>query len=145
MLDYRIETFLCVCRNLNYTRAAEELHITQPAVSQQIRMLEQEYETKLFKYEGRQLKMTPAGEYLYKTMQTMKIDEAQLKKQLAEIEDESPTLSFGVTRTIGEFVIAEPLSRWLKARPEWNFHVSCTNTRQLLEMLRSGDILFALV
>lgn len=37
MLDFRIHTFLCVCRHMNYTRAAAELHITQPAVSQHIR------------------------------------------------------------------------------------------------------------
>lgn len=40
MLDFRIHTFLCVCRHMNYTRAAAELHITQPAVSQHIRYLE---------------------------------------------------------------------------------------------------------
>lgn len=43
MLDFRIHTFLCVCRHMNYTRAAAELHITQPAVSQHIRYLEREY------------------------------------------------------------------------------------------------------
>lgn len=42
MLDFRIHTFLCVCRHMNYTRAAAELHITQPAVSQHIRYLERE-------------------------------------------------------------------------------------------------------
>lgn len=45
MLDFRIHTFLCVCRHMNYTRAAAELHITQPAVSQHIRYLEREYGT----------------------------------------------------------------------------------------------------
>ena len=45
MLDYRIHTFLKVCETLNYTLAAKELHITQPAVSQHIHYLEEEYET----------------------------------------------------------------------------------------------------
>ena len=40
MLDFRIETFLAACRHMNFTAAAEELHITQPAVSQHIRFLE---------------------------------------------------------------------------------------------------------
>lgn len=43
MLDYRIHTFLKVCETLNYTLAAKQLHITQPAVSQHIHYLEQEY------------------------------------------------------------------------------------------------------
>lgn len=55
MLDFRIHTFLCVCRHMNYTRAAAELHITQPAVSQHIRYLEREYGAKLFSYKGKHL------------------------------------------------------------------------------------------
>lgn len=47
MQDFRMETFLAVCRNLNYTKAAEELCITQPAVSQHIRHLEEYYGTRL--------------------------------------------------------------------------------------------------
>ena len=50
MLDFRIDTFLAVCRSMNFTRAAEELHITQPAVSQHIRHLEKRYGVKLFDY-----------------------------------------------------------------------------------------------
>lgn len=61
MLDFRIHTFLCVCRHMNYTRAAAELHITQPAVSQHIRYLEREYGTKLFSYKGKHLQLTQAG------------------------------------------------------------------------------------
>ena len=53
MLDFRIHTFLCVCRHMNYTRAAVELHITQPAVSQHIRYLEREYGAKLSIYTSR--------------------------------------------------------------------------------------------
>ncbi|MEE0081048.1 MAG: LysR family transcriptional regulator [Catenibacterium mitsuokai] len=55
MLDYRINTFLKVCETLNYTLAAKELHITQPAVSQHIHYLEEEYETTLFVYSNKQL------------------------------------------------------------------------------------------
>lgn len=48
MLDFRIETFLAACRHMNFTAAAEELHITQPAVSQHIRFLEKKYGAELF-------------------------------------------------------------------------------------------------
>lgn len=43
MLDFRMQTFLTVCEEMNYTKAAERLHITQPAVSQHIHYLEQHY------------------------------------------------------------------------------------------------------
>ena len=58
MLDFRIDTFLEVCRFMNYTRAAQELNLTQPAVSQHIRWLEEQYQAKLFCYENKQLSLT---------------------------------------------------------------------------------------
>ena len=64
MLDFRMETFLAVCRYMNFTRAAEKLNITQPAVSQHIRFLEKHYNTKLFRYEGKKLELTEKGRRL---------------------------------------------------------------------------------
>ena len=54
MLDFRIHTFLAVCQCLNFTKAAQMLNITQPAVSQHIRYLEEFYGVKLFDYQGKQ-------------------------------------------------------------------------------------------
>ena len=48
MQDFRMETFLTVCKYLNYTKAAQELNLTQPAVSQHIRYLENFYQVQLF-------------------------------------------------------------------------------------------------
>lgn len=53
MLDFRINTFLTVCEYMNFTKAAEILCITQPAVSQHIKYLETVYNSKLFEYEGK--------------------------------------------------------------------------------------------
>ena len=64
MLDFRINTFLTVCQTMNFTKAAEELHITQPTVSQHIHYLEDYYETSLFTYQNRQLALTWAGKTL---------------------------------------------------------------------------------
>lgn len=61
MLDFRVDTFLEVCRLMNYTRAAEQLNLTQPAVSQHIRWLEEQCGVKLFHYENKQLNLTAAG------------------------------------------------------------------------------------
>ena len=55
MLDFRIFTFLEVCKQMNFTKAAKKLNITQPAVSQHIRWLEKEYGIKLFEMEGKKL------------------------------------------------------------------------------------------
>ena len=56
MLDNKIITFLRVCDTMNYTRAAEELHITQPAVSHHIHCLEEEYGVRLFEFKNKKIK-----------------------------------------------------------------------------------------
>ena len=66
MLDYRTETFLTVCKTLNFTTAAKQLNITQPAVSQHIHFLEKQYNTTLFAYKNKELSLTPSGQILYK-------------------------------------------------------------------------------
>ena len=62
MLDYRLETFLVLAQVLNFTKTAEILHITQPAVSQHIKALESLYGVKLFHYEGKRLSLSVCGD-----------------------------------------------------------------------------------
>ena len=58
MLDFRMDTFLAVCRHMNYTKAAQELNLTQPGVSQHIHWLEEQYGVKLFQYANKRLSLT---------------------------------------------------------------------------------------
>ena len=71
MLDSKMDTFLTVARLGSYTLAAQELHITQPAVTQHIRKLEEHYGCRLVDFTGHQLRLTQAGELLcqYGTLQ----------------------------------------------------------------------------
>lgn len=110
MQDFRMETFLMVCRFLNYTNAAKALNITQPAVSQHIRFLEDHYKVKLFLYEGKKLRLTEAGAMLYNAATTMKHDEVILSEQLKT--SGRLKLIFGATLTIGDFVLPEKLIRF---------------------------------
>ena len=61
MLDFRVATFLCVCQTMNFTRAAEALSLSQPAVTQHIHALEAYYGVRLFHYEKRTLSLTREG------------------------------------------------------------------------------------
>lgn len=145
MLDFRIHTFLSVCRHMNFTKAAEELHITQPAVSQHIHYLESLYGTQLFLHEGKKVKLSAAGKLLLKTACTLKNDECFMMKQMHEAKPGQLPLKFGVTMTIGEFVLAAPLAAYLKRHPNTDVKIVFANTAELLENLRAGEIHFALV
>lgn len=95
MLDFRVKTFLTVCETMNFTRAADRLHVTQPAVSQHIRYLEKEYQVKLFSYQGKKLTLTAAGEKLRQAMRQMQSDERLLKAEIKQAD--LPPVRFGVT------------------------------------------------
>ena len=145
MLDFRVYTFLAVCEYMNYTRAAEALHITQPAVSQHIRYLENMYQVKLFLAEGKRIHLSPAGERLLHAAITLKNDEVFLRKQMLEGGGRGLSLRFGTTRTIGESVISAPLARYIHSHPEDRISVVINNTDELVHKLVSGEIQFALV
>lgn len=145
MLDFRVYTFLAVCEHMNYTKAAEALHITQPAVSQHIRYLETLYGVRLFASEGKKIHLSPAGERLYHAAVTLKNDEAYLRELLSCVPEQGPALKFGTTRTIGESVISTPLAAYIHRHPDADIRVSIGNTDELLHKLTSGEIQFAMV
>lgn len=145
MLDFRIYTFLEVCKYMNFTKAAESLHITQPAVSQHIRYIEDYYHTKLFTFQGRKPILTEAGNYLYHAVSTLSHDQIYLKEALASIEHNIPSLVFGVTLTIGEFIMPKYLAAYQKRHPGTALTMIVANTHELLKKISDGEIDFALV
>ena len=145
MLDFRTDTFLTVCQTMNFTAAAKQLNITQPAVSQHIHFLEEQYNTSLFIYRNKQLFLTHSGEILRKHLLTMKNDEKAIMEELKSNFTGIETLSIGVTMTIGEYAIVDKLANFLIQHPEINFHLHYGNTFQLLKLLDNGQISMAIV
>lgn len=145
MLDFRINTFLTVCETMNFTEAARQLHITQPAVSQHIHFLEKKYDTQLFLYHNKQLYLTPTGKILKKRLMTMKNDQLAISQEIKSIGHQMESLSLGVTMTIGEYVAASRIADFLKHHPDINLHIHYGNTSELLSLLDRGEINLALV
>ena len=145
MLDFRVDTFLAVCRCMSFTRAAAALHITQPAVSQHIRALEAQYGVRFFSFEGKKLTLTDAGRLFLRTATTMRHDAQHLRDALGSLSGGGRRLVFGATLTIGEYVMPAPLARLLAAEPNVSLRMIVANTAELLRGLDRGDIDFALV
>lgn len=139
MLDHRILTFLCVCRHLNYTKAAEELHLTQPAVSQHIRYLEQYYKVKLFRYHHKTLELTDQGRYLQELMETLRHDTKSIREEINLIQKRK-RLHLGATLSIGDYDLPDRLADFMRRRPEINWSVTVADTSALLAMLDAGTI-----
>ena len=145
MLDFRMDTFLAVCRCMNYTRAAELLNITQPAVSQHIRYLEGEYQTKLFVQKGKRIELTESGELLKQTVLRMQHDVLHLKKEIGKQEGRKRKLCFGATFTIGEHMVPARLPWLLAGYPGLSVEIRLGNTVELLEGLNRGELEFVIV
>lgn len=145
MLDFRTDTFLTVCKTMNFTAAARELHITQPAVSQHIHFLENEYRTTLFEYHNKQLSLTPAGEVLKRRLTSMKNDEKNIQLEIRSLSNRIESLSIGVTMTIGEYAIVDRLASFLLNHPHMNIHLHYGNTALLLGLLDAGEIDMAII
>ncbi|MDD3504606.1 MAG: LysR family transcriptional regulator, partial [Eubacteriales bacterium] len=114
MLDHRIETLLILSETLSYTKTAELLHITQPAVSQHIRYLEKLYSCKIFMRIGRKLTITPAGSRLIRAAQIMQANSRRVFAEMMSDDPARPLLRLGATKTIGNYVIARPLADFIK-------------------------------
>ena len=145
MLDFRIETFLEVCKDMNFTKAAQKLNLTQPAVSQHIRWLEENCGAKLFLYQGKKLMLTEAGELLKSSAATMKHDIACLKEKMQESAVKKRELKMGLTLTIADFDAGKSIASYLMQDEAVSMRISVGNTQELLKELEEGIIDFALV
>ena len=144
MLDYRLDTFLVLAQVLSYTRTAQQLHITQPAVTQHIKALESLYGVSLFHYEGKRLSLSASGLVLYEYAVAMKVSSDRVLADLA-LDSASVSLRFGTTLTIGEYVMPDILERLLVSKPALSLSMIVNNTHDLLESLVHGDIDFAVL
>ncbi len=138
-----MKTFLTVCETMNYREAAEKLFITQPAVSQQIRYLENYYGCRLFTYDGKKLLMTKEARILQRSAVSIEYQENRLAESLKKQSD-TLTLSIGVTKTIAEFVICEHVMQYLKD-PGNQLNLEVDNTDAIFRKLDAGKLDFAVI
>ncbi len=143
MLDFRLDTFLAVCKHLNYTRAANELGITQPAVSQHIKFLQELYCVDLFKHTGKKIELTKEGQYLCSVATTLKHDDIFLKQRL--LNKTKQKLSFGTTLTVGHFLLLDTLVKYVKNNQDISLSMYILNTQELLQKINTGEVDFAMI
>lgn len=143
MLDPRWNTFLVLCETMNYTRAAERLCLTQPAVTHHIHYLEDHYGCRLFSYEGKVLRLTEAGVKLREYTRSLAYNSRKVEESM--MAPKPLSLRIGASKTIGEFVVAPKVERFLRDYPEASFSLIVDNTQVLLRVLEAGKLDFVLV
>ncbi len=99
MLNQRLETLLCVAETLNFTKASEILNLTQPAVSQHIKALESEFNTRIFIRGEKALRITPEGEIIVKYAKRIRNLFSSIPSALKDYRDNARHIRIGVTQT----------------------------------------------
>ena len=102
-------------------------------------------ESGFFASSAKKLILTDAGRLLQRSLTALHNNEIYLKEQLSFINDKKQTLRFGATLTVGDFMIARPLSDFLAKHKGADISVTVANTKELLQKLDSGEIDFAIL
>lgn len=141
MLNFKLDTFLALCELRNYTKTAEHLHLTQPAVTQHIQYLEKYYNTKLFYYdEKKRLHLTEHGKLLHAYAQTVKADSEILRSRLACPVNSADDYKIGSLTGTGETLVPKMAARYLKKFPSKKISIYLGESDDLLIQLKNGRI-----
>ncbi|WP_338433357.1 LysR family transcriptional regulator [Clostridium tyrobutyricum] len=145
MIDIRLLTFITVVKTKSYTKSAEILNITQPAVSQHIRFLEDEYGVHLVKKYGRGFNLTEEGLILFKYAQEIEVLYKILEMKLKNKSGISKTYNVGASLTIGGYVLPCILAKYKRIYQNINILLQVNNTKEILEKLINREIDFGLI
>lgn len=141
MLDIKIYTFLQVAQQRNYTKAAAQLHITQPAVTQHIKKLEEYYGCQLIHIIGKSVTLTAEGKALYNYANLQISNEQQLVQQMKKVKT---PMKVGATLSIADYYLPAYISSYLAGHEEL-FSVTVKNTKLIIEMLLKNRLCCAFI
>jgi len=140
MLSPKVETLISVCNTLNFTRTAEQLNLTQPAVSHHIKQLEDELGIKIFVRDGSGIKLTPEGEIALKYARRMSALYSNLQTALADEKRSINRLTVGITHTAESNPIAEVLATFSSRRNGVRIKMLTNTINNLYYMLKTYEI-----
>lgn len=145
-MDFRLKVFYTVALRLNFTKAATELYITQPAVSKHIQELEETYKTKLFERNGSKIALTPAGKILLKHTKNIFEIYREIDFDMSSfINERQGLLRLGASTTISQYIISPVLARFHQKQQDIKVNLLNGNTEQIENALINKEIEIGIV
>ena len=145
MVDAKLITLLKVYETGNYTRAAEKLSLTQPAVSQHIKQLERELDVTIFDRTGSKIRPTPEGQLVIQYAERMVSLYASLKQSLLDHKHTIDRLRVGVTHTAESNLVSEVLAKYTERNDKMKITIQTDTISNLYDMLKNYRIDIAVV
>jgi DNA-binding transcriptional LysR family regulator len=144
--NFRLVVFRAVAHHLSFSRAAEELLLTQPAVTQQIKALEEQFGVPLFHRGGGRISLTPGGAALLPFAEQIKALSEQAFAAVAGAYGQiAGELTVGASQTIAQYLLPTFLAGFLQQNPKVRIIARSGNTGQMLSALVSGEIQLAMI
>lgn len=141
MADRRLQVFYTVARLLSFTKAAETLHMTQPAVTFQVRQLEDHFNTRLFDRTHNRVSLTEAGRKAYEYAERIFELYAEMENAVKELTgDVSGALTLGASTTIAEYMLPALLRDFRDKYPDLSIRLKVSNTEGIVSMVENSMI-----
>ena len=144
--NFRLKVFRTVAEHLNFRKAAENLFLTQPAITLQIKALEDDLGIRLFDRAGNRVCLTPQGSVLLVYAKKLAALVSQAEQQLGAHEGKvSGELSLGVSTTIAQYVLPRLLGAFLAEHPGVQFSLHSGNTGEIVRLLLDNKLAIGLI
>jgi DNA-binding transcriptional LysR family regulator len=144
--NFRLKVFRSVAEHLNFRKASEHLFLTQPAVTLQIKALENDLGVRLFDRSANRVVLTPQGSILLRYARKISALAAHVEHELgAEGGQLSGELSLGVSTTIAQYVLPRLIGAFLDEHPRVQLALRSGNTEQVVQLVLDGSVAIGLI
>ena len=146
MADRRIQVFYTVAKQLSFTKAAELLFMTQPAVTFQVKQLEEHFNTRLFERTHGKITLTPAGEVALEYAERLLNMTAEMETRLGEMTGQiSGRLMIGASTTIAEYMLPRVLGEFKAKYPQVQANLTVANSETIVNKVADHTLDIGLI
>lgn len=146
MSDFRLKVFQSVAKNLSFTKASQELFVSQPAITKHIQELETCYQARLFDRQGNKISLTEAGKLLLEHSERIMEDYKRLEYEMHLLHNEyMGELKLGASTTLAQYVLPPLLASFIAKFPQINLSLLNGNSREIEAALQEHRIDLGLV
>ena len=140
-MDHHLEVFVMVAEKKSFSRAAEELHLTQPAVSQYIRALEDSVGTRLLERTNKYVRLNQAGEIVFHHAKEILSFYTKMQSLVDDLTNKtSGPISIGSSFTFGEYILPRIIARLQNYYPEISPTITIHNTKEIIDLVTNHQL-----
>ncbi|MBL3546150.1 MULTISPECIES: LysR substrate-binding domain-containing protein [Chryseobacterium] len=141
MFDYRLKVFHTVASRLSFTKASEELHISQPAVTKHIKEIENQLSAKLFDRKGTSIQLTQSGNILYEYAEKIRGLYRDLEFEISQVNQQHKgKLIIGASTTVAQYILPEILAKFNAYYKDIKIELLTGNTEAISALLKDEKI-----